>query len=199
MARNNKPSPRDATGRKAAELREEKASELRERQHELSMHGDVTVVDDDEEDFTDLTNMQRHLAPGTRQPVHSDTETDTSGMMKVDGLQDPVKTNDTEIQDIGTETPFEVPGGTGDDGEVVRRVVDTRNAQRANVSLLGDAEPQPIRVQGSLDDPVTIRVNTALEQVTIGAGNTFDFMEGRRYRVPRWVAAHLEEKGYVYH
>lgn len=45
----------------------------------------------------------------------------------------------------------------------------------------------------------TIRVNANLEAVTIGVGNTFDFEEGRKYRVPKAVADHLEEKHYVWH
>jgi hypothetical protein len=52
----------------------------------------------------------------------------------------------------------------------------------------------------AVEEPyVTIRVNTDLEQVTIGYGNNYDFEVGRNYRVPRHVAEHLEEKGVVYH
>lgn len=55
-------------------------------------------------------------------------------------------------------------------------------------------------VRGPADDgTVVIRVNSDLEDVTIGAGNNYTFMEGQQYRVPAYVAAHLEEKGYVYH
>lgn len=46
---------------------------------------------------------------------------------------------------------------------------------------------------------VEIRINTDLEEVTIGAGNTYNFKEGQRYKVPAHVAAHLEEKGFVWH
>lgn len=45
----------------------------------------------------------------------------------------------------------------------------------------------------------TIRVNSDLEQVTIGAGNHYTFKEGEKYRVPAAVADHLEEKGLVWH
>jgi hypothetical protein len=44
-----------------------------------------------------------------------------------------------------------------------------------------------------------IRVNETLPNVTIGAGNHYNFEEGKQYEVPRHVAAHLEEKGYVWH
>lgn len=46
-----------------------------------------------------------------------------------------------------------------------------------------------------LNEPTLIRSLYDVEDVTIGYGNTFTFREGYRYRVPRWVAAHLEEKG----
>ncbi len=44
-------------------------------------------------------------------------------------------------------------------------------------------------------EPTLIRSLYDIEDVTIGQGNTFTFREGYRYKVPRWVAAHLEEKG----
>jgi len=44
-----------------------------------------------------------------------------------------------------------------------------------------------------------LRVNTDLEQVTFGAGNHYDFQEGRRYKVPADLYDHLDEKGYVWH
>lgn len=46
----------------------------------------------------------------------------------------------------------------------------------------------------TLTKPCEIKVLYDLEDVTIGYGNTYTFREGFRYRVPRWVAAHLEEK-----
>lgn len=45
-----------------------------------------------------------------------------------------------------------------------------------------------------------MRVNTTLENVTIGVDNVFEkFEEGREYYVPAHVYDHLEEKGYVWH
>lgn len=61
---------------------------------------------------------------------------------------------------------------------------------------VGDVEVSPITVE---DDLVNFRVNTTMEQVTIGAGNHYDFVEGQQYRAPRWVYKHLDEKGVVYH
>lgn len=61
---------------------------------------------------------------------------------------------------------------------------------------VGDVEVSAVIVE---DDLVTFRVNTTLEQVTIGVGNHLDFVEGQQYRAPRWVYKHLDEKGVVYH
>lgn len=44
-----------------------------------------------------------------------------------------------------------------------------------------------------------LRVNTDLEEITIGRGNIYTFKRGHKYKVPAHVYDHLEEKGYVYH
>lgn len=46
---------------------------------------------------------------------------------------------------------------------------------------------------------VTFRVNESIPQVTIGVGNTFDLVEGQKYKAPKSVYDHLEEKGLIYH
>jgi uncharacterized protein (DUF934 family) len=48
------------------------------------------------------------------------------------------------------------------------------------------------------DDTQVIRVAEDLEFVTIGAGNHFSFKAGKKYKVAKHVAAHLQEKGYLY-
>lgn len=62
--------------------------------------------------------------------------------------------------------------------------------------VIGGDEPE---IVGGEDRSVIIRINTDLDDVTIGAGNNYNFKEGERYRVPVHVATHLEEKGYVWH
>ena len=47
-------------------------------------------------------------------------------------------------------------------------------------------------------DGVIIRVNEDLPQVTIGDA-VYDFIAGRKYKVPRNVAFHLGEKGRLWH
>jgi len=48
------------------------------------------------------------------------------------------------------------------------------------------------------DDTTIIRVAEDLEFVTIGVGQHFSFKAGQKYKVAKHVAAHLQEKGYLY-
>ena len=46
---------------------------------------------------------------------------------------------------------------------------------------------------------VVIRVNDDIEDMTLGVGNNYTFKAGQKYKVPKMVADHLEEKGYIWH
>jgi hypothetical protein len=48
------------------------------------------------------------------------------------------------------------------------------------------------------DDHVVVRVAENITQMTLGAGNTYDFQAGKKYKVSKHVAQHLQEKGYLY-
>lgn len=48
-------------------------------------------------------------------------------------------------------------------------------------------------------EKVTFRVNENLEQVTIGHGRNYDFIQGQEYRAERYIRDHLEEKGLIWH
>jgi hypothetical protein len=48
------------------------------------------------------------------------------------------------------------------------------------------------------DDTQVIRVAEDLDYVTIGVGNHYSFKAGKKYKVAKHVAAHLQEKGYLY-
>lgn len=78
----------------------------------------------------------------------------------------------------------------------------------AERTLRDSAGPEILDEVTVIDDPAgelrarparTIRINSTLESVTIGAGNHYTFNEGEKYTVPAHVADHLEEKGYVWH
>lgn len=84
----------------------------------------------------------------------------------------------------------------------------------ANAAAAEEAEAQVLDLTGNPDAPVVvdevqvvsdededsvvIRTNEDLEKVTIGQ-RTYDFVAGRKYKVPRNVAFHLEEKGRLWH
>jgi hypothetical protein len=59
-----------------------------------------------------------------------------------------------------------------------------------------DLGEDPIVVE---DEYRVIRVNTDIEEMTYGIGNTLTFLRGRRYRVPQHLYAWLESRGVVYH
>jgi chemotaxis protein CheY-P-specific phosphatase CheC len=50
---------------------------------------------------------------------------------------------------------------------------------------------------GSSDDSVEIRVIENIENMTLGAGNNYNFKAGQKYKVTKQVAQHLREKGYL--
>jgi len=50
---------------------------------------------------------------------------------------------------------------------------------------------------GKEDDTVEIRVIDNIENMTLGAGNNYNFKAGQKYRVTKAVAQHLKEKGYL--
>ena len=50
---------------------------------------------------------------------------------------------------------------------------------------------------GKEDDSVEIRVIENIENMTLGAGNTYSFKAGQKYKVTKQVANHLKEKGYL--
>jgi hypothetical protein len=207
--------PNDATGRKRDQLAKEQAEAQKQREGELTTITAQAQVEQDNGVYDPATGQLLNadevqaekdrvleefrraqsatLAPGTRQPGHTDAEVDTNGVMYVRGQEEtPVQTNDTEIIGRGIESPSDVVGGTPADA-VMRQVVDRANPPARAVMDLG------VQELGGDEGRVTIRVNEDLEKVTIGAGNHYDFEAGRRYSVPKHVADHLEEKGYVWH
>jgi hypothetical protein len=50
---------------------------------------------------------------------------------------------------------------------------------------------------GDSEDSVEIRVIENIENMTLGAGNNYNFRAGQKYKVTKQVAQHLREKGYL--
>lgn len=213
--RNTKSSAGDFTGKKKAELAAEHVEELKSREQEIALSAEQRAEENQE-----VVDLTQGGVPGqplgvTKQPGQpgNTTTIGADGVMDVtdqDGRNYKIKTNDTEVTGIGTESPSSVPGETPL-VERTRGVVDTRNAakvanpesgagggQWASVDQRSSVVPQDVGVQIA-DTSVEIRVNSTLENVTIGQGTDYTFEEGRRYKVPQHVADHLEERGLVWH
>jgi hypothetical protein len=80
------------------------------------------------------------------------------------------------------------------------------DAEPVDLTKGGNARPEPVApgieevgVVDVAEQTKNLRVNTTLEDVTIGAGNHYTFEEGRSYLVPKHIYDHLDEKGYVWH
>lgn len=56
---------------------------------------------------------------------------------------------------------------------------------------------EPVTVGKHGDSSVEIRVVEDIENMTLGAGNTYSFKAGQKYKVTNQVAQHLKEKGYL--
>ena len=56
---------------------------------------------------------------------------------------------------------------------------------------------EPVTVGKSTDESVEIRVIEDIENMTLGAGNNYNFKAGQKYKVTKQVALHLKEKGYL--
>lgn len=213
MAPNRKSAQGDATGRKRAQLQKEYEREMGERANEMSMISAERQVNEVEGVFDPSSGeliegpMQEHavaqreqaartLAPGTRQVGDPATAVDAEGILYVDGQETGLQTNDTQVLGIGMETPFQVPGG-GVNDERVRSTVDTDNAAIARMG--GTAEVVDLGVQDTERETVVVRVNTTVDEMTVGAGNNYSFVEGRQYRVPKTVADRLEELDLIWH
>lgn len=108
-----------------------------------------------------------------------------------DGVFDP-----SSGRQIDGLSPEEIAEGVVfvDDADAVQDL--TQGGNGVGPAPVVEVQPEMVTVGGG--DKV-IRVNTKLEDVTIGQGNHYTFEEGKRYKVPAHVAAHLEEKGYIWH
>lgn len=142
-------------------------------------------------------------------PGASDQGVETAGAIDSAGYQvitspsgrtEKIKTNSPMPSGgNGAETPGHVPGAADATAEVLRPIVDTFNppvgAMQTQTQQYGLVSQTPVVAQMP---KATIVATADLPMVTIGAGNHYDFEEGRTYKVPRNVADHLVEKGYAY-
>lgn len=165
----------DATGRRDDELRELHAAELAQREQEMSVAAEQEMAA--REGIVDLSGEA---------PLQSKSIIDDVLVVEED--------DDTPLSD---EELFQRLAEAGDED---RPTLLARIANRFGTykrAAENDLIDQGVTIVD--ENTAIIRVNEDLENVTIGHGHNYDFMMGQRYRVPIHVAAHLEEKGFVYH
>ena len=73
-----------------------------------------------------------------------------------------------------------------------KEVIDATVPDRQTVIV-----DEVITIGNSADDSVEIRVVENIENMTLGAGNNYNFKAGQKYKVTKQVAQHLKEKGYL--
>jgi hypothetical protein len=170
----------DFTGQQRTKLTEEKAKELTDRQKEIGLVNQVDIVVEEEGIFDPITGELTELPEGAQ--------------AKVDQLKDqPITVEDDDpILDPTTQP-------AGYDPMKDLRDLETKQQPRpvpANALEIQDLGAEPITVD---DEWRVIRVNADVEDMTYGAGNSYTFLRGRRYRVPKGLYEWLESRELVYH
>ena len=74
-------------------------------------------------------------------------------------------------------------------------VIDVTERPEAPTVIVDSVEEVGV---GLADNTVIIRVSEDVIEMTYGAGNNYTFLAGRKYKVPAYIADHLEEKGYLW-
>jgi len=116
---------------------------------------------------------------------------------------DSLRGEDEVIEDARRPTPVmeALSNGVGPNGIPVRSAAERRSEDaivdpeesRPPVATLTRRSPV---VQDDRARMVIARINSDID-ATVGAGNTYALKRGKRYRLPKHVADHLIEKGYV--
>jgi hypothetical protein len=173
------PQRGDHTGRERQRLTEEKATELADRQKEIGLVNQVDIVIEEEGIFDPVTGELEELPERAQ--------------AKVDQLKEtPIVVDDDPILDPSQ------PQVTTDPMKDLRDL-ETQQKDKPvapNPMEVMDLGAEPITVE---DEWRVIRVNSDVDEMTYGAGNTLSFLRGRRYRVPRGLYEWLESRDLVYH
>lgn len=140
---------------------------------------------------------------------HAEEQQQRAGEMSmITAQQEAKKTREVVDYTKKQQAPAPDPGPvdytveTGSDEEndpvidaIVASAAESDDEPAAPTAVRGEAQtPAPVRVEKTSR---LIRARYDLPQVTIGHGNTYDFEEGRQYRVPPNVANHLAERELV--
>jgi hypothetical protein len=174
------PARGDFTGKETQRLQRENADELVKRQKEVGLASEVDIVIEREGVFDPVTGAL--------------IEMPSEAQAKVDALNEPQEVEADPLYDVG-EGPMPIAAQVKyPDTEVKQQ--PKKSAATTMIPEVTDLGDEPILVE---QEYVNIRVNTDIEDMTYGVGNTFSMVRGTRYRVARDLAQHLESKGLVYH
>jgi hypothetical protein len=174
------PQRGDHTGRERQRLTAEKAKELETRQKEIGLVNQVDIVTEEGGIFDPITGELEEL-PESAQAV-------------IDRLQDTPITVEDDDAILDPSQPQQVSDPMKD-----LRDLGTKQEEKpvpTNAMEVVDLGSEPITVE---DEWRVIRVNSDVEEMTYGAGNTLTFLRGRRYRVPKGLYDWLESRDLVYH
>lgn len=179
MAARDRKSPTDSTGRNAVRLAEENADAQKQAAQHMST---ITAQTEREAQATQVLG-----ADGTVVGALDDVDSDLAAQPDDNSASDAAYAEWLALQNAtpAVQQPQAPAQNYVDPNSVLKELPD-----EAPVSQ-GSTKVRPATMK--------FRVNTDLENVTIGTGTNFDFAEGRRYEAPTWVYDHLEEKGYIYH
>lgn len=180
--------PGDATGMEQERLRRENASAIREAATRTTLVTPPVVESVDEvvdysgggspnagaEESARVITMEEALNDGATALTTYD---DRAGEVDVEALADGKTDVRAEVLDVPAEEPAPAHGGRRD------------SKQQSGVRQT----PVPVVEEAYR----VLRVNTDLEDITIGKDNHFTFRVGTPYKVQASVYDHLAEKGYV--
>lgn len=189
--------PGDATGREKERLQQEHAAALKAAATTTTLTTPPVVEQTDEiVDYSKGGTPNPGENPGT---ISTDEARAQGAVLSIDDLPD---------NEIDTSS---LPDGRTD---LLSRPDVVLDEPRPAAERFQPQQPQqaapPVTVKQALEGGVqgeaavemprrVMRVNTDLEDITIGKDNHFTFRENKRYVVEQYVYDHLDEKGYVYH
>jgi hypothetical protein len=215
-------SPGDATGRRKAELAEQHASELAEAAKTMSVATAAQAEIDENALFDPESGSVIETPDGEAIPVPTPEDPDAIIDLVDEGSSDvlpevdldeepanpalddalqPVDFKDAALAQMRAE--FEAMLSQVQAESALREANLRRELEMAKqgdaVRTINLDEVLDAGVEVHTDDTVVARVNTTIEDVTVGAGRHFSFQEGRKYKMPRDVYDRLEELGYIWH
>ena len=170
----------DFTATERDRLTTENAEELARRQKEVGLVNQVQEMVDEEGVFDPASGALLE-GPDVDAVEYVGDEDEI-----IDASTDPAATKREQVTDPLKD--FQNP--------ITQQAPKTRRANPRGVDVVEEDDFEPVVVEAEY---VVIRASDDLEDFTFGAGNNYTLVRGRKYRLPKAVADHLDEKGYVYH